>query len=258
MENITLEYQPFPFLKYTRKIQGAFPSSYSELLPKQIIAISRLMNQSISETAFLNSLTGIPKFRIKRLDAFHRFNLMELITPLTNIKPHPDFIIPSISISGNTFFAPKAKLAGVTFARFIYADTYFSNYQYDNDKTSLFKFIASLYLPENVPFSESIVQENSAIVSKVNPHILQSIALNYILVKEWLTAAYPMIFVTEEEDNNKDKKPDKPKQNNNAWIKIFDNVVGDDLVNYDKYAELPVHTVFRWMTAKIKENIKSK
>ena len=40
------------------------------------------------------------------------------------------------------------------------------------------------------------------------------------------------------------------------WVKIFDNLVSDDLVNADKYAAMPVHTVFRYITRKIKENAK--
>jgi hypothetical protein len=37
---------------------------------------------------------------------------------------------------------------------------------------------------------------------------------------------------------------------------VFDNIVGDDLKDRDKYAEVPVNAVFRFITKKIKEGRK--
>jgi hypothetical protein len=38
------------------------------------------------------------------------------------------------------------------------------------------------------------------------------------------------------------------------WVKVYESLVGDDIVNQDKYSALPVHTVFRYLTTKLKEN----
>jgi hypothetical protein len=258
--NIALEYQPFPFLKYTRKINGAFPSSFEDIKPAQLIAISCLINQSISDTDFLKIMTGFRKFYIKQLSDIERYKLMQLFDPFMDIKPYNTFIIPKIDTWTTQFFCPKPKLAGMSFAQFIFAESYFEDYQTDKNPTDLHKFVASLYLPELHGFDENLIPAAALAISKVKPEIPEAIALNYILIKEWLAQAYPMIFQQKEEVDENYEKPKKTHKNpgNSGWIKIFESVVGDDLVNHDRYALLPLHNVLRWMTTKIIENIKRK
>ena len=59
--------------------------------------------------------------------------------------------------------------------------------------------------------------------------------------------------------NPDEKKDEKKKENtkNTGWIKVFDSIVGDDIINSERYATMPVHNVFRYITRKIKEDIKS-
>jgi len=260
MEEITLEYQPVPFLKYTRKINGAFPSTFADLKPAQLIAITGLMNQTISDTSFLNIMTGIKKFRINKLDDYCRYRLMQLFEPFTLIIPYSALIIPEIFHYNRIFCAPKFKLSSVTFGQFIFIESHFEDYQTNKKRIHLHKFIASLYLRPNHTFNENEIAENALLISRVKPEILEAIALNYILIKEWLSQAYPMIFQQEEEVDENYEKPKKIHKNpgNSGWIKIFESVVGDDLVNHDRYALLPLHNVLRWMTTKIIENIKRK
>jgi len=255
MVNITLEYQPFRFLKYTRKINGSFPSAFDELKPAQLIAITGLINQTTSETAFLNIMTGIKKFRIKKLDDYHRYRLMLLFEPLTEIYPYHAFIIPHINTPIGGIVSPKPKLSGITFGQFIFAESYFTSYQTDKNPIDLHKFVASLYLPKNLSFNENEIRFWDLDNKKVKPEILDAIVINYVLIKEWLANVYPMIFQTEQET---DEPKTHKKPGNSAWLKIFESVVGDDLVNHDRYALLPLHNVLRWMTNKIKENIKNK
>jgi hypothetical protein len=261
MEKITFEYQPFLFLKYRRKIKGAFPSTFTELTPKQFLAVVKLTNGRISETGFLQIMTGIPKFYIKRSSSFDRYNLMELFAPFTEIKPHSHFIIPEISHYSSIFCSPKYRLAQVSFGQFIFIESYFTDYQNDEKNTlALHKFVASLYLIKNQPFSQQEIAANAAIISKVKPEILQAIVLNYVLVKKWLAESYPMLFQQDDEPDDDTEAPIKKhrKPANSQWLKIFENVVGDDLVNHDRYALLPIHTVLRWMTMRIVDNMKRK
>jgi len=257
MEKITLEYRPVPFLKYTRKIEGSFPSTFTELQPKQLIAIAALINGKISETAFLNIMTGIPKFRIKKLEDYHRYKLMILFEPFMNVEPYNRFIIPIIKLSRGTLAAPKPKLHGITFAQFIFVESYFENYQTDKDSTDLHKFIASLYLLSNHSFNEEEITLAAHKVSRVKPEILEAVVINYVLIKEWLALAYPMIFEDVSDDSEMPQKI-KNHSGNSGWIKILENIIGDDLVNHDRYSMLPLHTVLRWMTNKIRENIKNR
>lgn len=258
MEKIKLEYQPFPFLKYTSKINGEFPSDFSELMPKQFIAIQKFINQKISETMFLESLTGIKGSTINKLNNYCRYRLMQLFEPFLEVKPHSAFIIPEIKTSGKIFCSPKLKLSGVTFAQFIFIESYFSDYQTDKNPVDLYKFIASLYLEQNHNFDENEISLNASTLSHVKPEILEAIVINYVLIREWLARSYPIIFQQEEETDDQTKPKTHKNPGNSGWIKIFENIVGDDLINHDRYALLPLHNVLRWMTVKIVENIKRK
>lgn len=258
MENITIEYQPIPFLKYTRKIEGSFPSTFGELKPLQLVAIAALINGKISESHFLHHMTGIREYRIKKLEDYYRYKLMILFEPFMNVEPYDRFIIPHINDAFGRIVSPKPRLHGMTFAQFIFAESYFENYQADKKEVDLHKFIASLYLVQNRSFNEEDIIANAMLLNKVKPEILEAVVINYILIKEWLSLAYPMIFESSREDDTEKPQKIKNNTNNSGWLKILENIIGDDLVNHDRYSMLPLHNVLRWMTNKIKENIKNR
>lgn len=257
MVNIAVEYQPFPFLKYTRLFHGSFPSRYSELSPKQFIAICQLIQGSINESRFLVKMTGIRKLSSKLLNHYCRHKLMELFDPFTEIAPHNEFIIPSIQTSENLFVCPHPKLSGMTIGQFIFVDSYFSNYQDSKEPIDLHKFIASLYLPQNRNFNENEILYREIGSKKIKPEVLEAIVINWLLIKEWLCTIYPLIF-QKPNDPDKDEKKQKRTKKNSGWLEVFESIVGDDLVNHDRYAMLPVHNVFRWMTKRIKDNQRKK
>jgi hypothetical protein len=263
MDNITIEYQPFRFIKYIRTVNGAFPSAFTELSPGKFVAIARLIVGTVSDVELLHTMTGIKKSLLNKLGDFQKYALMNLFDPFMDVKPYNVFIIPEIKSSGKIFCSPKPNLAQVTFAQFIFAENYFSDYQTTKKPAHLHKFIASLYLRQNHSFNENEIDGNAELVSGINPDTMEAIVINYVLIKEWLCEAYPLIFEKEDEnedDGAKKKKPKKTHKNpgNTGWIKIFENIVGDDLVNHDRYALLPLHNVLRYMTAKIKEDMKRK
>jgi hypothetical protein len=262
MVEIKLEYQAFPFLNYAKIIHGTYPSTFGELKPEQLIAIARLLNQTISDTEFLKFMTGFKKSTINKLDEYQRYQLMILFEPFTLVTPYNEFIIPRIATWTTEFFSPKPKLAQMTFAQFIFVESYFVSYQTDKKPLDLYKFVASLYLPQSRAFSEDDISASELYFAKVKQEILEAVVINYVLIKEWLANAYPMVFQKEDEEFDEnyelEKKSLKKPNHNSGWLKIFESVVGDDLVNHDRYAILPLHNVLRWMSKKIIENIKRK
>ncbi len=258
MENIILEYRPIPFLKFVRTYNGSFPSTFAELTPKQFIAIAQLINGTISETQFLKIMTAIPKISADLLTDFDIFSLMQLFDPFMEVKPYDTFIIPEIYAPVKYFYSPNRKLIGMTFAQFIFIESYFTDYQTDKNPIHLHKFIASLYLERNKNFDETKITENATTISKTKPEILDAIVINYVLIREWLAQSFPLVFQEGEPDEDKKKPKTHKNPGNTGWIKIFENIVGDDLINHDRYAMLPLHNVLRWMTNKIKESFKRK
>lgn len=166
MENLTIDYKPFSFLKHTRKINGAFPSTYEDLAPGQLIAIAALTNSRISETEFLKIMTGIPKYIIKKLDDYYRYRLMLLFEPFTSVTPYNAFVIRGIKISRVSFISPRSKLAAMSFAQFIFVESYFSDYQTNQKPEDLHKFVASLYLQENTSFDENKILQLRCLFQK--------------------------------------------------------------------------------------------
>ena len=264
MRKVTLEYQPLKWLKYRRFLIGNFPSDWIELSAKQLIAIACISKQSIDDISFLSIMTDLPKKLIKRLDDYQRFRLIELFGNFQSDKPYNDFIIPKIDCKSMELLAPKPKLHNITFGQFIYIDTYFSNYLESSDPIDMNKFIASTYLPYGQRFAEHIIDANHDWLNKVDLITREAIVINYHHIRDWLTKVYPLVFESHQEvdtgtENKKEEEKEKPvkKSNPNTWIKVFENIVGDDIINEDKYANLPIHNLLRYMTNKIKENLKS-
>ena len=205
----------------------------------------------ISEFRFLCILTGIPGRILRRLSSYELFKISELAEPFFQNKPYHEFIIKSIA--NDQLLSPKPKLKNVSFGQFIFADTYFCNFSENKNKDDLNKFIASLYLPHNTTFKEKYIEQNFNLVNTVDAPTLQAITINYQLIREWLTLAYPLIFFKSADNPSKIKQLDSTN-----WIKVIDALVGDDVVNHDRYAKMPLHNVFRYMSTRIKENIKRK
>lgn len=264
MRKVIIQYRPFKKLKFTRYFKGNFPSTWEETTPKQLIAIACLLKRSISDVQFLSVMTGLSKRIINRLDNFQRFQLIELFDTFHSNKPYNEFIIQELNCKTVTLHRPKPKLKGVTFGQYIFIATHFANYQESSDIKDLNKFIAATYLPHGLVFNENLIEEYSPFVNKLDLLTKEAIVINYHLIRDWLCEVYPMVFQKQEEQTEKEntentqKKKPIPKRDPNSWIKVFDGLVGDDIINEDNYANLPMHNIFRYLTNQIKANAKRK
>lgn len=249
---ITIEY-PYAFFK--RKAKGKAPSAWDELTEQQFMAIARTIDGSEPDFRFLSMLTGIGQNLLKKLSPFELFKLSEGIDFVGQPgNSHSAFIIGKIP--GTDFFSPKPKLAGMTFGQFIFAESYYNDWISDSkqDETSLNNFIASLYIPSNEKFTNETMPVRVGKIANTDLDIRKAIAFNYSLVMIWLQKAYPLIFQTFSGDPDIDRADGiRPKQS--GWLKLFESLVGDDLINRDRYAELPLHTVLRHLTNKYKESV---
>ncbi|MFY9150831.1 MAG: hypothetical protein WAO52_02365 [Prolixibacteraceae bacterium] len=263
MKSITIKYRPVFWFPAYRTVTGNFPQNWGEIGADQLLAIVSLGRSRISEHQFLSSLSGIKTRILKRMDEYQIFKLSELLEFISDRNPHHEFIIRKLSVSHHLLlYAPSPKLKGVTFGQFIFADTYFANYQESQKEEDLNKFIASLYLGQNEKFEERLIQQRFESIGKLDLNMRQAIVLNYQLIHEWLALAYPLIFQKQEQVINKiDRHPElvsgsvqNSQSSTNSWIKIFQNFVGDDILHDDQWAAKPVNTIFAYMTRKYKEN----
>ena len=261
MLEIEVKYRPIRWIPFARKENSNVPQNWSDVTQKQLIAISSLYKSSISDLDFMKEMTGLKKGIVSKFSDFEHFKLMEIFAFIGDQKPYHEFIVRKLSVSHQpVLYAPSPMLKGVTFGQFIFADTYFANYQQSNTETDLNKFISSLYLGKNEKFEERLIQERFESIGKLEINIRQAIVLNYQLIHEWLALAYPLIFQKREEMTLESKDIDagktlSPKSDEGyIWIKIFQNFVGDDIIHDEVWAAKPVNTIFAYMTRKYKEN----
>ena len=247
MIDILVEY---PFMHMKRKMAGKMPVSWQELTQPQFIAISRVIDGADPDYRFLSVMTGIRGDLLKRLTHYELLKLSEGIDFIGRAgNCYSDFIIKELP--WGHLIAPKSKLSGLTFGQFIFADAYYNDWCQLLRETTLNKFIACLYLIPGEIFNHENIEQRIIPIGKTDLEIRNAIALNYALVTVWLQKAYPLIFVDHAEGA---KREDIPKVKSSGWVNLFESLVGEDLINRDQYAALPLHTVLRHLTKKFKEN----
>jgi len=256
MLTIEVRYRPIRWIPVIRKENSNLPQNWSDVTQKQLMAISSIYKSSISDMDFLKAMTGLKKKILNKLSDFEHYKLMEIFAFVGDQKPYHEFIVRKLSVSHQpVLYAPSPMLKGVTFGQFIFADTYFANYQQSGDESDLNKFIASLYLGKNEKFEERIIQERFESIGKLEINIRQAIVLNYQLIHEWLALAYPLIFQKQLETiSDESTNKASPVSDSSSWIKVFQNFVGDDIIHDEVWAAKPVNTIFAYMTRKYKEN----
>jgi hypothetical protein len=246
MKDLTIEYRRF-FLK--RKITRSVPEGWAEITAGQLIAISRLINGDIREDEYLKQFFALPKSVGKHLGPYQKWNVGQLLQFSGAFDPWYVFILELKGLK-----APRPRLEGMSFGQFMFVDTYYGDWIKEESPELLNKFVGSLYLPANEIFSTEKTAAYIRNAAQLKGEEKLAITLNYRLVKEWLSNLYPILFPHPEEDPETEKKPAAAATG--GWLQVFESIVGDDLIHQEAYFDLPVHTVLRFLTKKIKENAK--
>ena len=252
MNNVCITY---PVLGFNRRLEFMVPTSWGELTPMQFVAIVGTVNGAMPDIRFLSAITGIGRRLLRKMHPYNILKLSESISFIGNSGMlHPEFIVRTLP--GTNLVCPRSKLSNMQFGQFIFADAYYTEWVKSKNETPLDNFVATIYLNKGEKFDSEKVAERAVLVSKTGIGTRQAIAFNWGLVAMWLQKAYPLIFVAPSTDVDKTIKTTPNSQS--SWLKLFDSLVGDDLINRDRYAELPVHSVFRHLTEKFKENSRLK
>ncbi len=242
MNTVKVRYRLFGvWLNY----KGNLPASWGELSPQQLIVVGKNYLGEVADDVMLSVMAEIPQYIVRRLDSYQKYMLAVELDFMTDYKPLSHFIIPK----AGTLRAPAPRLEGMSFGQFMFVDTYYSNYLESQSDHDLNKFIGALYLPRGAKFKSENLLVQTLIASKVPLVVKHAISINYRLLKEFLTNAYPLVFQR--------PKPGTTAKRADGWMKVYETIVGDDIVNEDKYAHLGVHTILRFITNQIKKNVKT-
>ena len=250
---ITIELK-LPFLGFHRYMRRMVPQSWTEITGRQLIAISEVVpGQRSDEVGFLSALTGLNKKIINRLSPFVHYSIYKKLKFLTDSEPCSHFFMIK-ELPGTRFIAPAQKLSRMSFGQFIFCESYFSDWMKSKEPEKLYRFVASLYLEKGELFNPDSIELNVNTMKKVNIKILKAIAFNYSMVLRWLQKRYPMVF----QEGKKQDDPEHHKMmDTSVWVKLFESLVGEDLIHRDAYADLPVHVVLKYLTHKYVDSIKN-
>jgi len=240
MTRVRLQYRPFQFVPWQRGINCLFPGSWAELSSNQMVVAGRILKGTATDDTVIQSMLGVSRRVARRLSSFQKYNLLCLLSFLEGFEPCHWFVIPLIA----GFRAPLPRLKEETFASFLFAEHHFEQYFKGSDLDELCRFVACWYRIGT--FSESAIESGSLQLRKEDPAILEAVALNYHLIREWLAESYPSVFDYAQEE--------QPQNQETTWLNVLDAIVGDDIVRYDEYAALPVNTVLRFLNSRINEN----
>lgn len=223
-----------------RRVKTTFPSMWSELNARQFTALYKRRD----DVSLLSLMLQIPRRVVKRLSLLQIYELAGLFDFIKRDTKVSGFVLEKINIRGvGVLYAPKARLAEMSFIQFIYADSYYMQYADRLGRDALCSLVAHLYSPED-GYDKRTAERNAERLKRADIGTLEAIALNYGLVRKWVSDRYPLVFPAQT-----GRKTDAK----GSWSDVFDNLVGDDLKDRDKYAEVPVNAVFKYMTKKIKE-----
>lgn len=271
MKKVTLEYRR---LWHTVKNTVLLPERWEELTAVQFIAAIRLWMGEISENEFLRVASGFKKVVMRRMDEFQRFALIREMMWVRNVRrPHNSFIIDCLP--GTDLHAPGTKLKGCTLQQFMTFDSFYSLYLAHSSQSketvseaatnALDNFIATLYRRDDEYFS---VREAQIAVGKtdgvrlvmMDDHlkdvaplpqaVKEAVSVNYVLIRSWLSKAYPHLF-PEGEDEDVSNTPKSPKPVD--WLKVFDAFIGDNIADIEKYKAMQATDAFRIMNRRIRE-----
>lgn len=237
--------------------EGKIPESWSEVTGEQLVAIASMYNHQDTQLNLVSKFTGMPLNVVEKMNNIELYYVLQEFDFIKDFKPRNSFIITEV----NGLYSPYPKLNKFTWGQFVFVETYFEDYLDTPTDELLNLFVSHLYLRRNETFNHDICLKRAKqrIITHMSNDNKTSIIINYRLIREWLSVTYPLIFLAATPaapatNKSTNQQINKSTQKKGVWIEIYDAIVGDDLVNSNKYATLELHRVLKYMNNKIKAN----
>ena len=257
MKLLEIKYKRF-WINRIKRIE--VPASWQEMNCDQFRASVDLFTNSLPDDVFISRFFGIKLRFVKRLSAFEKYKLIELAEFLTGPKVATNFFYVK-QIPGTDLLCPYPRLKGVSFEHFALFDTFFFDYVNDSSPQNLCRFVAALYVAKKEKITGIDFEKRVRYILKhVDYSILYAIFLNYTFIRRWLSGSFRYVFGYDNPDNDTPSKKKQPEKHRPDWSGILDSVVGDDILDYDKYRSTPCIIIFKSINSRIeayKKNGKS-
>ncbi|MDH6355476.1 hypothetical protein M2132_001819 [Dysgonomonas sp. PH5-45] len=252
MRKVRIEYTKLFFFKKNKEIY--IPDKWEELSERQFAICAKLYSQPVPDDIFLSEFYGIKKSLAHRLSKFEQYKLIECAGFVSDPKQKINYFFLK-SIPGTFLVSPEPRLKDISFEQFMLFDTFFFDYMNDPQEYILRKFVACIYTAKGECTSDfDFEQRMEYLLKKVDTTTMYAIFLNYTFIRKWLSGAFPFLFEYKEDNRHerkqpsvKDKTPSRPN-----WNAILDGLIGDDILNEEKYRKIKCIRAFKTINNRIK------
>jgi hypothetical protein len=247
MHKVEIKYKSlFGFYK-SKKV--SVPDKWEDLSSSQFSACNKVYTSSIKDLDFVKEYFGLSSRLISQLTDYEILKLTELADFALKPEGLTNFFF--IKRLGGKLISPKDRLKEVTLEHFVLFDTAFFDYVKSPTSENLKKFVGMVYLKEGEKLTSiDFDKRMKMITKKVKISDCHAIFLNYIFIHRWLNQAYPFLFEEKEKPKNQNAKTNL--QAGPDWMAIIDSFVGDDMLNFDKYVNMPATNAFKAINNRIK------
>lgn len=272
MRELEYEYKVW-WCPWRRRTTARVPSQWYEIDRERLLAVSRAAMGAIGSEEYFARMLGMPQSLYSRLDSWSIYQLQQQLRWIDEGRAETTrMIIDKVE----TLRAPGDALDGVSLQQFMTVDTFFDQYtksitdeKKEGDIRLLCRFVAALYLRPRERYALEPVRktlfdlpgQNLRLVDidanarmleqRADRDILHAIHLNWILIRSWLSRAYPYMFPESDGEGNGPAV-------RNVWLTFFDSFVGDDVAHMDEYRQMACTDAFRVINKRIKDSLKKK
>lgn len=251
----------YKFMGIDRSRKILVPGCWEELNDRQFSVCARIYTEDMTDADFVQQFMGIPASIMNRITPIELYNLTSLTEFATNPEGITNFFFLK-QLPGTKLKSPGNRLSGVTVEHFALFDTAYFDYKNDPITDNLYAFVAMLYImPGEVITKIDFDKRLKYVKSHVKLSDCHAVFLNYIFIHHWLAKAFPFLFEVKEKPETETKKKvvktKAVKQFRPDWNSIIDSFIGEDILNYDKYRQMPAIIVFKTINKRIKNTKKN-
>lgn len=256
MKIVTITYRRW-WRNITLRIE--VPERWEDLKSYQFEVCAQLHIAPPTDEEFINRFFKIPQSIVKKLTKFEIYKLTDLVGfAVTPAATTSHFFMAEIP--GTGLISPRRMLENITLEHFALTDTYFFKYANEPTPERLAAFVASLYLKKKeVLTAIDFTKRVEYVQNKVDKCTLYAIFLNYLFIRKWLSKSFPYLFESDDDteetpqSRRRFKVPVKPlKKTLPPWIEIIEGFVGEDILHYDDYIQMPCVRAFKTINKRIK------
>ena len=248
------------------------PENFNEMTGEQIIEAIKFQFAQPSDLSpsFIKTMCGVSEENAKLLSRFHLYSIAQQFDFLREKDWDVSFKeqkFLKINIGNTECYGYFPNFGNTTWEEFIWADQYFMDNNYRMLIACLYRQKRENYNGETdvrIPFTNYGITKRLQEVNKLDEATILALALQYkamrvAALEEKYTAIFPYHEkLSEEETEEEPQEKTESTDNNFSWVKVHQNLMGDNIVHEQSYLKLNIHTVLNRLNNAIIESRKRK